>query len=194
MESGEDLEVMTRAIEKLLEEKRDRESAGDSFIEEEDQDDQVLLSKLISQLESRKPVQTTVGTTKDEESSSPLKGERDGHRHLEENLEAIAKDIKDVKRQNKVTHILLSTLIILTLTWQLSQYSMIYLMKDRLCHPIRSITGMFSGMFKVKIRPLKNKLHGTSKTNEQNSTSNGDGVNIQVPKLLREFGLDDDDE
>lgn len=48
MESSEDVEVLSRAIEKLLDEKRKREAAGDSFIE--DEDDQLLLTKLISQV------------------------------------------------------------------------------------------------------------------------------------------------
>lgn len=48
MESSEDVEVLSRAIEKLLDEKRKREAAGDSFIE--DEDDQLLLTRLISQV------------------------------------------------------------------------------------------------------------------------------------------------
>ncbi|CAN6881805.1 uncharacterized protein BNAC05G21220D [Brassica napus] len=197
MESSEDVEVLSRAIEKLLDEKRKREAAGDSFIE--DDDDQLLLTKLISQLESPNPIQKTVVTAKDEEGepspvSSPSKGKQEDKRRLEE----IAKDIKEVKRQNKVTHILLSALIILTLTWQLSEYSMIYMMKERLTHPIRSIGGMFSGVFKGKLLPIKNRLQGTSNDKEENNLHNGSGTNngvhIQVPDLLREFGFDDDEE
>lgn len=48
MESSEDVEVLSKAIEKLLDEKRKREAAGDAFIE--DDDDQLLLSRLISQV------------------------------------------------------------------------------------------------------------------------------------------------
>ncbi|KAJ4865974.1 Uncharacterized protein Rs2_02235 [Raphanus sativus] len=199
MESSEDVEVMSRAIEKLLDEKRKREAAGDSFIE--DEDDQLLLTKLISQLESPNPFQKTLVTAKEEEESSPdsspSKGKHQDERRLEESIEEIAKDIKEVKRQNKVTHILLSALIILTLTWQLSEYSMIYMMKERLTHPIRSIGGMFSGMFKGKLFPNKNRLQGTSNAQEENNLHNGNGTNngvhIQVPEMLREFGFDDDD-
>ncbi|CAN7094066.1 unnamed protein product [Brassica rapa subsp. narinosa] len=202
MESSEDVEVLSRAIEKLLDEKRKREAAGDSFIE--DEDDQLLLTRLISQLESPNPIQKTVVTAKDEEGesspvSSPSKGKQEeDKRRLEESIEEIAKDIKEVKRQNKVTHILLSALIILTLTWQLSEYSMIYMMKERLTHPIRSIGGMLSGVFKGKLLPIKNRLQGTSNDKEENNLHNGNGTNngvhIQVPDLLREFGFDDDDQ
>lgn len=48
MESSEDVEVLSRAIEKLLDDKRNREAAGESFIE--DDDDQLLLSRIISQV------------------------------------------------------------------------------------------------------------------------------------------------
>ncbi|RID46357.1 hypothetical protein BRARA_I03026 [Brassica rapa] len=201
MESSEDVEVLSRAIEKLLDEKRKREAAGDSFIE--DEDDQLLLTRLISQLESPNSIQKTVVTAKDEEGesspvSSPSKGKQEDKRRLEESIEEIAKDIKEVKRQNKVTHILLSAVIILTLTWQLSEYSMIYMMKERLTHPIRSIGGMLSGVFKGKLLPIKNRLQGTSNDKEENNLHNGNGTNngvhIQVPDLLREFGFDDDDQ
>ncbi|CAN7049968.1 hypothetical protein BRARA_G00859 [Brassica rapa] len=198
MESSEDVEVLSRAIEKLLDEKKNREIAGESFIE--DDDDQLFLSRIISQLESPNQFPKTVETTKGEEEplpdSLPSKGKDKGERQLEESIEEIAKDIKEVKRQNKVTHILLSALIILTLTWQLSEYSMIYMMKERLSHPIRSIGGMFSGLFNGKLRPIKNKL---SNAREEDNHHNGNGTNtggvhIQVPELLRDLGLDDDDE
>ncbi|CAF1973143.1 hypothetical protein HID58_075380 [Brassica napus] len=194
MESSEDVEVLSRAIEKLLDEKKNREIAGESFIE--DDDDQLLLSRIISQLESPNPFPKAVETTREEaESSLTSKGRAEGERQLEESIEEIAKDIKEVKRQNKVTHILLSALIILTLTWQLSEYSMIYMMKERLTHPIRSIGGMFSGMFKGKIRPIKNKLsNARDEDNHHNGNGTNTGVHIQVPELLRDLGFDDDDE
>ncbi|KAG2269650.1 hypothetical protein Bca4012_062671 [Brassica carinata] len=201
MESSEDVEVLSRAIEKLLDEKRKREASGDSFIE--DEDDHLLLARLMSKLESPNPIQKTLVTAKEEEEeslpdSSPSNGKQEDKRRLEESIEKIAKDIKEVKRQNKVTHVLLSALIILTLTWQLSEYSMIYMMKERLSHPIRSIGGMFSGMFKGKLIPVKNRLQGTSNDKDENNLHNGNGTNngvhIQVPDLLREFGFDDDEE
>ncbi|CAD5313812.1 unnamed protein product [Arabidopsis thaliana] len=200
MESSEDVENLSRAIEKLLHEKRKREASGDAFIE--DADDQLLLSRLISQLESPNPkgkedVITGEEEEKEEESadSSPSKGKSEGQRQLEESIEEIAKDIKKVKKQNKITHVLLSATIILTLVWQLSEYSMIFMLKDRISHPVRSIGGMLNGMFKGKLRPIKNQLAGTSNSNDQNNHGNGShtGPQLQVPELLREFGFDDEE-
>lgn len=137
--------------------------------------------------------------TKEEEEesadSSPSKGKREGQRQLEESIEELAKDIKKVKKQNTITHVLLSAVIILTLTWQLSEYSMIFMLKDRISHPVRSIGGMLNGMFKGKLRPIKNQLAGTSNSNDQNNHGNGTqiGPQLQVPELLREFGFDDDE-
>ncbi|CAH8253656.1 unnamed protein product [Arabidopsis lyrata] len=193
MESSEDVENLSRAIEKLLIEKRKREASGDAFIE--DDDDQLLLSRLISQLESPKSKEKAGVITKEEEESAPSKGKREGQRQLEESIEELAKDIKKVKKQNTITHVLLSAVIILTLTWQLSEYSMIFMLKDRISHPVRSIGGMLNGMFKGKLRPIKNQLAGTSNSNDQNNHGNGTqiGPQLQVPELLREFGFDDDE-
>lgn len=131
----------------------------------------------------------------DDNNSSPSKGKRTGQRQLEESIEEIAKDMDKVKKQNKVTHILLSALIILTLTWQLSEYSMIFMLKDRISHPVRSITGMLNGMFKSKLNPIKNQLAGTSTSKDQNdgNGTNTTGAHLQVPELLRDFGFDDDE-
>ncbi|KAL1187611.1 hypothetical protein V5N11_031602 [Cardamine amara subsp. amara] len=200
MESNEDVEVLSKAIEKLLDEKRKREAAGDAFIE--DHDDQLLLSRLISQLGSPKTKGETDGITKEEEEeeeesldASASQGKREGDRRLEESLKEIAKDIKNVKRQNTITHVLLSAVIFLTLAWQVSEYSMILMMKDRISHPIRSIGGMLNGIFKGKLRPIKNQLTGTSASKDQDNNGNGTltGAQLQMPELLREFGLDDDE-
>ncbi|KAG7593063.1 hypothetical protein ISN45_Aa01g018980 [Arabidopsis thaliana x Arabidopsis arenosa] len=200
MESSEDVENLSRAIEKLLHEKRKRAASGDAFIE--DDDDQLLLSRLISQLESPKYKEKAGVITKEEEEkeeesadSSPSKGKREGQRQLEESIEELAKDIKKVKKQNTITHVLLSAVIILTLTWQLSEYLMIFMLKDRISHPVRSIGGMLNGMFKGKLRPIKNQLAGTSNSNDQNNHGNGTqiGPQLQVPELLREFGFDDEE-
>lgn len=58
------------------------------------------------------------------------------------------KELRRVKRQNTVTHWLLSIMIVLTLSWQVSEVSLILKLRDGLSHPFRSIGGMLAGMFK----------------------------------------------
>lgn len=61
----------------------------------------------------------------------------------------IVKELKKVKRQNFVTHCLLSVMIVLTVAWQLSEVSFIMKVKDGLNHPFRSFGSMLKGMVKV---------------------------------------------
>ncbi|TKY47779.1 hypothetical protein E2542_SST29840 [Spatholobus suberectus] len=62
----------------------------------------------------------------------------------------IIKELKKVKRQNFVTHCLLSVMIVLTVAWQLSEVSLILKVKDGLSHPFRSFGNMLKGMVKVR--------------------------------------------
>jgi len=71
-----------------------------------------------------------------------------GGRRGSENDE-IMKELKKVKRQNFVTHCLLSAMIVLTVAWQLSEVSLILQLKDGLSHPFRSFGNVLKGMLKV---------------------------------------------
>lgn len=63
-------------------------------------------------------------------------------------MEEIAKDLKKVKRQNTITHWLLSAMIVLTVTWQLSEVSLILKVKDGMSHPFRSFGSILTGMLR----------------------------------------------
>ncbi|KAL2332649.1 hypothetical protein Fmac_013862 [Flemingia macrophylla] len=92
-------------------------------------------------------IQKTEGENKDAEGS--------------ENDE-IMKELKKVKRQNFITHCLLSVMIVLTVTWQLSEVSLILRMKEGLSHPFRSFGNMLKGMVKVpemKVQEGDDKEH-----------------------------------
>ncbi|CAH9117191.1 unnamed protein product [Cuscuta epithymum] len=80
-------------------------------------------------------------------SSSSLEGE-------EEEKERMIKELKNIQRQNKVTQCLVSALIVLTLTWQLSEVSLILKLKDGLNHPLRSLGGFVAGMFRRRKLPI----------------------------------------
>ncbi|ESW35768.1 hypothetical protein PHAVU_001G262900 [Phaseolus vulgaris] len=87
------------------------------------------------------PVASAIEVTEGED-------EEGGERRGSENDE-IMKELKKVKRQNFVTHCLLSAMIVLTVTWQLSEVSLILQLKDGLSHPFRSFGNMLKGMVKV---------------------------------------------
>ncbi|KAF5773687.1 hypothetical protein HanXRQr2_Chr13g0591331 [Helianthus annuus] len=92
MESkSQKVEVIKQAIKQVMEE-------GGT-------DDDRLLSKLMSQLDS------------EPEPNSALSNSRSD----EDEEEKILKELKKVRRQNVVTHCLLSVMILLTVTWQISE-------------------------------------------------------------------------
>lgn len=62
--------------------------------------------------------------------------------------EEIVKELKKVKRQNSVTHWLLSIMIFLTVAWQVSEVSLLLKVKDGIDHPFKFLGGMFNGMLK----------------------------------------------
>lgn len=68
--------------------------------------------------------------------------------------EEIVRELRKVKRQNFVTHCLLSVMIVLTFAWQLSEVSLILKVKDGLSHPFRSFGGMLAGMLKKGRGPI----------------------------------------
>lgn len=62
--------------------------------------------------------------------------------------EDIVKELKKLKRQNLLTHCLLSVMIVVTVVWQLSEVSIILNVKDKISHPFRSLGNLISGMLK----------------------------------------------
>lgn len=81
--------------------------------------------------------------------------------------EHIVKELKKVKKQNSVTHWLLSAMIALTLVWQISEISLILKVKDGLRHPFKSLGGMFTGILKT---PTTNG-HDSEKQNQNKAPS-----------------------
>ncbi|KAK6116604.1 hypothetical protein DH2020_049710 [Rehmannia glutinosa] len=62
--------------------------------------------------------------------------------------EEIMKELKNVKRQNWMTHCLLTAMIVVTVAWQLSEVSLILRIKDGLSNPLKSVGGIFKGLLK----------------------------------------------
>ncbi|KAL8113983.1 uncharacterized protein LOC141667983 [Apium graveolens] len=82
--------------------------------------------------------------------------------------EEIAQELKKVKKQNFVTHCLLVAMIVLTITWQISEVSLLLWLKNGVTHPVRSLGSIVKGML---IPGGRNKEKQQSFTKEKfNST------------------------
>ncbi|XP_061982372.1 uncharacterized protein LOC133702149 [Populus nigra] len=159
MEPAKNLELIDQAIKKLLAEKRNKESSGDDGFLQDD-NDQLLLSKLLSELESLKgndvkleqsDISPGAAEEEEEEVNSPAIGEvLSRHENSIENTTAgeIVKELRKLRRQNFVTQCLLSAMIVLTVAWQVSQVSIILQVKDGLSDPFKSFGSMLNGMLK----------------------------------------------
>ncbi|XWS22783.1 hypothetical protein CRYUN_Cryun29cG0065900 [Craigia yunnanensis] len=155
MESSEDIKLINLAIQKLIEEKRIKDTSGDKLSED---DDEQLLSRLLSQLESLKGDSTlkqSEGSTLLEEVTSPrvdiAEAKSENSSQVENGcgeigVEEIVKELKTVKRQNTITHCLLSVMIVVTVIWQLSEVSLFLKVKKGLSHPFRSFGSMLVGL------------------------------------------------
>ncbi|OMO60507.1 hypothetical protein CCACVL1_24081 [Corchorus capsularis] len=156
MESVQDIERINLAIQKLLEEKRIHDTTSGNKLSEDD-DDQ-LLSRLLSQLETLKgDSELKQASNLLEEVSSPTP--RVDKRNAEsengnkvESMEEIMKEIKAVKKQNTITHCLLSVMIVVTLTWQLSEGFLFLKVKNGFANPFRTIGNFVSGMLRFNIQ------------------------------------------
>ncbi|KAK2636811.1 hypothetical protein Ddye_031603 [Dipteronia dyeriana] len=149
MKSNEKVELINQTLQKLIQEKQKKKASS--------HDDQLLLSTLLSQLESLKEEEeeevgeqssecetTQVEETEREDADEIYGGGGDEIVGAEE----IVNEIKKVKKQNLITHCLLSVMIVLTVAWQFSEAALIFKVKDGLSHPFRSVGGMLTGIFK----------------------------------------------
>ncbi|CAL1355036.1 unnamed protein product [Linum trigynum] len=193
MESTQKLQFLTDEIQKLAQEKKkkknqveeEEEVYGDSI--PLDDKDRPILSRLLSELESLKG-EGTLKQPGSSEASSPRGGEgRSRIRRDSKKTDAdeeLVKEIRKVKRQNFITHCLLSALIVVTVGWQVSEVSIALAVKDKLSHPVRSLLSTF---FPGRVR---NEQDGERKQSAEETDS---GSTINMPQLpCVDFGLNGD--
>ncbi|KAL6899097.1 hypothetical protein ACP4OV_005755 [Aristida adscensionis] len=134
------VELVQEAIHGFLEEKR-RGSMAASHQEEEG-----LLSSLLTKLDE---LEEDSGLENLEPKSfhpnhQPGKGEKS----KEVELADIAKDLKSIKRQNLITHILLGGVIVLTAVWQVNEVSFLLWVQNKLSNPFKSLGDVIKGSLK----------------------------------------------
>ncbi|KAG8383307.1 hypothetical protein BUALT_Bualt05G0171100 [Buddleja alternifolia] len=135
-----------------------------------------LLSELISQLESLEEDKINVAEESKQEEANP---EEKPSSEIEASTsevdkgncsnEEIMKELKNVKRQNTITHCLVTAMIVLTLAWQLSEVSLILKIKDGLTNPFKSVGGILKGFLKKR-----------TVINVQDAIKNASGMQNQV--------------
>lgn len=130
-----ELEVVHIAIQQLLDERKKNKK---ELVEDEDEDEDKLLSKLLTQVELLEKDHKNG----DKEETSRNSVENDVR------IDEVVKEIKGVKRQNMITHCLLSVLIIATAFWQLSEVSILLAVKEKLSNPVKAIGDLFKGVLK----------------------------------------------
>ncbi|XVE92103.1 hypothetical protein REPUB_Repub01dG0068400 [Reevesia pubescens] len=166
MESSEDFELINLAIQKLIEEKRIKDTSVNKL--SEDDDDEQLLSRLLSQLESLKgdtplkqsEVEEATSLRVDKAEAKSENGSQVGSGCREIGVEEIVKELKAVKKQNTITHCLVSVMIVITVIWQLSEVSLFLKVKNGFNHPFRSFGSMLVGMLPS---PGINNMHDADK-------------------------------
>ncbi|BFG16081.1 hypothetical protein CerSpe_023550 [Prunus speciosa] len=177
----ENVELINEAIKRLLEERKNRDASAD------DDDDRRLLARLLSQVESlkgnerlQKPEALTklgeVTSSADGDQSKPKsksggdKADGDDGGSDEIDREEIIKELNKVKRQNTITHWLLSVMIVLTVAWQASEVTLLWKFKDGLSHPFKYIGDMLSGK-------------GTGKDSEEHKKEVSPLPCLKIPEL-----------
>ncbi|KAK2969321.1 hypothetical protein RJ640_030862, partial [Escallonia rubra] len=161
----DDVELIQLAIKQLMEQQSaiKGSSPNGSFVaaDSDEANHRLLLAGLLSQLEAlradgqlqqpepsasvEEAPSTAIGTVgRKSETMNEAEGASSGSRKDEE----IVKELRNVKRQNFITHCLLSVMIVLTVARHLSEVSLILKVKDGMSNPFRSFGNMVTGMLK----------------------------------------------
>ncbi|KAL3511452.1 hypothetical protein ACH5RR_030853 [Cinchona calisaya] len=208
MESKDKVELLKIAIKQLIEEdklKNVKESSSDeSFVaisgnkDDPPDDHHLLLSKLLSQLDPLKEDGSLEELKPEggEKSSETANEASDSSSEI--GGEEIMEELKKVKKQNFITHCLLSTMIVLTVAWQLSEVSLILKLKEGLSNPFKFLGGLITGMLKgPRITGQEvEKLASSAKDKPLLAASSLPG--LKIPKLplveLPVFDFDSEEE
>ncbi|CAI9278170.1 unnamed protein product [Lactuca saligna] len=172
------VEVIKQAIKEVMEEIRGgANSSSDDGGDVEDDNHHRLLSKLMSQLEKLEAEQAFVD---DEKTKTKINKSR-SEEEKEDEKEKIVKELKKMKRQNLITHCLLSAMIVLTVVWQISEVSIILRLKDGVNHPFRFIGSIFK---RILTPPKANGIEDETDSSITNNLIESSRVgDLKIPEL-----------
>lgn len=81
-------------------------------------------------------------------------------------VEEIVKELRVIRKQNTVTHWLLSFLIVITAVWQLSEVSLLLYLKDTVKNPFKAIRGLITGSLGLSNESDATKSNSSSKQHQ----------------------------
>ncbi|CAL5421106.1 unnamed protein product [Camellia sinensis] len=173
MEVKDNLELIQMAIEQMTEEQRGKKLSLTS------EESSFVLSELLSQgddgklnkqpdppADSKVLPSPTVG-----KSISEVADEADGGSDDDDDNgggEEIVRELREIKRQNFITHCLLSAMIVLTVAWQLSKVSLVLKLQD----------GLSQTLFELRMLkgPVVNDQNGEKKSSSKQQQVDGPSV------------------
>ncbi|KAM7487125.1 hypothetical protein LguiB_024609 [Lonicera macranthoides] len=197
----EKVQVIELAVKQIIEEERKKNNLDSSFVlvnnddDDEDEDNRRLLTGLLYQLETSKADgklnhPETAAEAEEEapslaigivESDSKTAVEVDGV-NIKYGRDDIIEELRRVKRQNFITHCLLSVMIVLTVAWQVSEVSLILRVKEGMSHPFRIFGSMITGMLKGSTGNAK-KGERQSPSSKQNIVVPSAYAGLKIPEL-----------
>lgn len=74
-------------------------------------------------------------------------------------MDEVVRELRRVKRQNFVTHCLLSAMIIITAYWQFNEVSLLLTVKEKFSHPLKAVGDMIKGSFKDQFSKPQIEAH-----------------------------------
>lgn len=96
--------------------------------------------------------------------------------------EDIIRELKKIQKQNCITHCLLSVMIALTVAWQVSEFALVFKVKNGLCQPFKAIGSLLTGMIKGPMEnpQIADKVSGTITKQQQIECLS---IPLKIPEL-----------
>ncbi|KAK2443321.1 hypothetical protein QL285_014435 [Trifolium repens] len=183
MEKDRRLQLIDLAIQKHIHDKIDNNSNHHN-LKDYETEYQLVLSQLLSvseQLELSKRDETInqnkESNDKEKENEAVDDGGGKGSEAVDD--EEIIKEVKKVKKQNFVTHCLLSAMIVLTVAWQLSEVSLVWKVKEGINDPFRS----FGNMVKDTMKDVKEKVSDFKGKDDADDKENNESTSL-TPSIM----------
>ncbi|GJT23256.1 hypothetical protein Tco_0893193 [Tanacetum coccineum] len=174
MVSPSKVEVIKHALKQVMEEVGPSGDKSSSY--DDEKHDHRLLSRLMSQLEKMESEPEELPSPAVSKTESAINGDSTNMNvnevsklkedDDEDNKHKIVKELKKLNRQSFITNCLLSAIMVLTVTWQISQVSIILKVKDGVTRPFRSAGSLFTNIIK------RHTPNGNNEDTDSLTTSN----------------------